>query len=66
MIGQGDDMTPKQRVFGTIKLVLEHVRCAGSKDDLDRDYIIRALERADSWEPVLMDCPAEEGDELSD
>jgi hypothetical protein len=50
-----EPMTPKERVFGTIELVLSHARSGSSDLDLDRAYIIRALERVMTWESELAD-----------
>lgn len=54
------NFTPKQRVFGTLRLLIQFVE---DSDDLneERDRLIRSLGRALSWEACLADCePREE------
>ena len=46
-------MTPKQRVFGTMKNILAIVE---SDEPIDRKQLCRSLENAISWESQLTDC----------
>ena len=48
------DMTPKERVFGTLKNLLKIIQ-SDANLDADRARIALALERCISWESQLRD-----------
>jgi len=56
------NFTPKQRVFGTLRLLIEFVE---NSQDLNqqRAQLVRSLGRALSWEPHLADCEPQEDQE---
>lgn len=45
-------MTPKQRVFGTLQLLIEAAKTEPDLNDF-RDQLVDSLEKAASWEPCL-------------
>ena len=52
-------MTPKQRVFGTLRNLVQMI--SGGEDlNQDRGQLVRSLENAISWEPWLVDAEVEQ------
>ena len=52
-------MTPKQRVFGTLRNLVQMI--SGGEDlNQDRGQLVRSLENAISWEPWLIDAEVEQ------